>query len=128
MRWDEETARPDVPSKGGEAMKGRRFEIPAERVDFDALRTDEDFRREAGRLLPAVLTQLSEDAAGSAWDKSRETHEGLGGMAGTPSAAEEERFKAGEPGGFRARATDAELRAIEDEVVRQLREHKANRT
>ncbi len=108
-------------------MKGHQIKLPAERVDFDALRTDEDFRREAGRLLPAVLAQLSRAAAGAAWDKSRETREGIGGMAGTPSAAEEERFMGGEPAGFRARATDEELREIEDEVVRLLKEHKANR-
>ena len=108
-------------------MTGRRFTVPTERVDFDALRTEEDYRREAGRLLPAVLAQLSGEAADAAWDKSRKTYEGIGGMSGTPSDADKERFKSGEPAGYRARATDAELRAIEDEVVRQLREHKARR-
>lgn len=88
-------------------MKEYKIKLPAEGVDFDALRTDEDFRREAGRLVPAVLAQLSGEAAGAAWDKSRETREGIGGMAGTPSAAEEERFKAREPAGFREWATEA---------------------
>jgi hypothetical protein len=108
-------------------MKEYQIKLPTEGVDFDSLRTDQDFRREARRLLPAVLAQLSGEAAGAAWDKWRETREGIGGMAGTPSDAERKRFMVGEPAGFRARATEEELREIEDEVVQQLREHKTNR-
>ena len=98
-----------------------KYEIPLDLsdVDLEALDTDEDFRREAARLLPVALEELGQAFGEAAWKrqatatKSRE------------SATSEMRDfvqKAGRT--YRRFAPASDRLALEDLLVRKLREAK----
>ena len=48
-------------------MANRKFEITFGRVDVSNLETEEDFRREARRILPEALVQIGEKSGEIAW-------------------------------------------------------------
>ena len=89
-------------------------------VDFDSLQTDEDFRREAQRILPEVIVQLGEAIGEKAWDQVRKAL----GRSTSASASERGKFirEAGES--YQRDLSAKERKELENNLVRQLREQK----
>src|SRR5262245_37635141 len=83
-------------------------------VDLESLSTDEDFRREAKRLLPNVLVEIGKALAETKWSEFQKA-KGL-------KAPEKRKFiqEAGQE--FQRAADAAQKRDVEDLIIHQLRE------
>ena len=105
-------------------MDVTKIELPDD-LDVAPLRTEGEFRAAARLLLPGVLARLARVMAGDTWQKAQDTSRGIGGMSGTPTAAEEERFMGDAARSYTDRSTDDDLLGVEDEIVRLLKDRKA---
>jgi hypothetical protein len=56
--------------------------VPIDAATVAALKTDDDFRRAAERLLPTFLDQYGRAAGETAWDELQKTFKGLSGGGG----------------------------------------------
>ena len=63
---------------GVETMINRDIKIDLGRVDYDNLKTDEDIRREARRILPQVLAQIGEAMGEETWNLLQKSLKGSG--------------------------------------------------
>jgi hypothetical protein len=98
--------------------------IPLGSVDLDRLKTDDDFRREARRLLPDVLTGIGEKSAEVAWNELQKSFRGIPGFKGNSSSSDKSRFIREAGQNHRRNANDQDRRAVEDSIIEQLREMK----
>jgi hypothetical protein len=93
-------------------------------VDLASLQTDDDFRREAARLLPGALAELGEALGEAAWGRSRAL--GPGRPVPYPGAADEmKEFVAKAGRKYRRFAPARDRQALEDLIVGRLRQAKA---
>jgi hypothetical protein len=101
-----------------------KYEIPLDLsgLDLESLDTDEDFRREAERLLPAALEELGQAFGEAAW--RRQAVAMATAMKGREATGEMREFiqKAGRT--YRRFAPASDRLALEDLLVRKLREAK----
>jgi hypothetical protein len=104
-------------------MGNRTFNLSVGSVDLDALDTEDDFEREARRLLPEVLRQVGEASATTMWEEMQKAVKAPGFKV-SGSASEKQRFirEAGQKYQREASATDRQ--AIEADIVKHLREAK----
>jgi hypothetical protein len=100
------------------------FTIPLGSVDLDALVTDDDFRREAERLLPGALTKIGEKAAEVGWTELQKSLRSIPGFKANSSSGEKAKFirEAGQK--HRQQASAQERREVTDHLIHQLREMK----
>jgi len=67
-------------------MGTRNIRIDLGHVDFDSLETDDDFRREAQRILPKAIVQLGEAVGEKAWTATQKGLKGPGIKLSTSSS------------------------------------------
>ena len=105
-------------------MATHSFTIPLGSVDLDHLDTDDDFRKEAQRLLPGALQQIGEKTGEVAWNELQKSFRGIPGVTVNSSSSEKARFirEAGE--NHRRDASAQDRRELEDYIIHQLREMK----
>jgi len=89
-------------------------------VDVSRLETDEDFRREAKRLLPSALEQVGRAAGEEAWNAIRKAFHGPG-MKRSTSPSEKRKFIQESARNYRQKADAKTKREIEDLIVQKLR-------
>ncbi len=106
-------------------MGGRKVRLDIGSVDFDSLETDEDFRREARRILPVAIVQLGEAVGEEAWEALQKSLR-RSGFKPTTSSSEKRKFIREAGQNYNREISEAEKRELEDEVIRQLREQKAS--
>lgn len=109
-------------------MMDLSFSLPLGSVDLDRLETDDDFHREARRLVPDVLARIGEKTAEVAWTELQKSFRGIPGFKGNSSSSDKSRFirEAGEKHRRTASAHDRQV--VEDHIVHQLREMKKKAT
>ena len=95
-------------------------------VDLDNLRTDEDYQREAQRLVPDALTLIGEKTAEVAWNSLQKSLQGIPGFKGKSSLSDKSRYIREAGQNHRRNATSQERRAVENQIIEQLRERKRN--
>ena len=61
-------------------MSKLTFSIPLGSVDLDRLKTNEDYRREAQRMVPVALTRIGEKTAEVAWNELQKCFQGIPGF------------------------------------------------
>jgi hypothetical protein len=105
-------------------MATHRFKISLRTVDFSKLETDAEFRHEAHRLLPDVLVQVGEATGEVTWNELQKGFRGMPGFQVNSSSSDKRKFIREAGQNFRQQASSQERREIEDEIIRQLREHK----
>ncbi len=103
-------------------MASHSFEIPLGSVDLDRLVTEDDYRREAQRLLPTALKQIGEKAGEVAWKELLKGFRGIPGVKVTSSTSEKSCFvrEAGE--NHRRNASAQDRRELEEYIFQRLRE------
>lgn len=120
------TPRIENPFQGSEPtiMSKQNIRIDLGNVDFGSLHTEQDFRREASRLVPKALVQLGETAGEQAWTELQKGLRGIKGMKVNNSSSDKRKFirEAGE--NYRKDASVADKRELEDHIVEQLKERK----
>ena len=105
-------------------MSTLTFSIPLGSVDLDKLLTDDDYRREAQRLLPDALTRIGEKTAEVAWNELQKGFRGIPGFKANSSSSDKSRFIREGGENHRRNASAQDRRAIEDHIIQQLREMK----
>jgi hypothetical protein len=100
------------------------FSIPLGSVDLAKLATDEDFRREAQRLLPDALIRIGEKTAEVAWTELQKSFRGIPGFKGNSSSSDKSRFIREGGQNHRRNASAQDRRAIEDHIIQQLKDMK----
>jgi len=102
-------------------MSKIQFDVNLGHVDVSKLETDEDFRREAHRLLPKALVQTGEKAAEYAWEQLQKSLKRIPGMSGNSSSSDKRKFirEAGE--NHRRQTSSSEQRKIENILIEKLK-------
>jgi len=106
---------------GAETMIKRDIKIDHGMVDYDTLKTDEDIRREARRILPQVLAQIGEAMGEETWNLLQKSLKGSG-LNTSASSVDKKKFirEAGQEHKYKASAIDKNR--LEKDIIRQLRE------
>jgi hypothetical protein len=97
------------------------YELNIGQVDVSQLETDDDFRREAQRLLPQALTQIGEKVGEGLWDEMQKALEPLGGTSSPADKAEFIRDAANE-----YRSDPANQLEVEQVILGKLRQMKSD--
>lgn len=105
-------------------MSTRTFSIPLGSVDLGKLETDEDYRREAQRLLPDALTRIGEKTAEVAWNELQKSFRGIPGFKVNSSSSDKSRFIREGGQNHRRNASSQHRRDVENHIIEQLREMK----
>ncbi|WP_414618739.1 hypothetical protein [Calothrix sp. CCY 0018] len=99
------------------------IEVDFKTVDFASLDTDEDFRKEAQRLLPQTLVQVGEAMAEKTWDELQKEMQKSGMKAGASQSAKR-KFVQETKRTYQRNASSREKRELEDYIVEQLHQYK----
>ena len=94
------------------------IEIDFEHVNFSELETEEDFRAEAKKLLPAALLQFGEAVALQTWEEMQQK------LSGKGSQNEKRRFIQETGRTYQRKASNRERQQLEDYIVEQLQQYK----
>ncbi len=90
-------------------------------IDVSRLETDEDFRREAKRLLPSALEQVGTVAGEEAWNAMRKAFRGST-IKMSDSASEKRKFIQESAREYRQTADAKTKREIEAVIIEKLRQ------
>lgn len=93
-------------------------------VDLGKLETDEDYRREAQRLLPDALTHIGEETAEFAWNELQKGFRGIPGFKADSSTSDKSRFIREGGQKYCRNASSQHRRDVENRIIGQLREMK----
>lgn len=100
------------------------FSIPLGSVNLDGLNTDEDFRREAERLLPDALTNIGEKTAEFTLSELQKRFRGIAGFKVNTSVGDKSRFIREGGRNHRLNASTQHRLAVTNNIIQQLREMK----
>lgn len=97
------------------------IKIDLGRVDYDTLKTDEDIRREARRILPLVLAQIGEAMGEETWNLLQKSLQ-ESGFNTSSSSVDRKKFirEAGQEHQYKASGIDKNR--LEKDIIHQLRE------
>jgi hypothetical protein len=105
-------------------MSTHTYKISLGHVDVSRLETDDDFRREAQRLLPNALVQVGETTGEVAWDELQKGFRGVSGFKANSSSNDKGKFIREAGQNYRRQAPTKDRRELEDYIVARLRELK----
>lgn len=93
-------------------------------VDVSRLENEDDFRREARRLLPNVLVQVGEASGEVAWRELQKSFRRVPGFKANSSSSEKRKFIREAGQNYRKQVSAKDRRELEDHIVERLRELK----
>ncbi|MGB3649842.1 MAG: hypothetical protein WBA41_01335 [Rivularia sp. (in: cyanobacteria)] len=99
------------------------IEIDLKTVDLSSLDTDEDFRKEAQRLLPQALVQVGEAMAEKTWEELQKDMQKSGMKAGASQSAKR-KFVQETKRTYQRNASSRDKRELEDYIVEKLHQYK----
>ncbi len=99
------------------------IKIDFKSVDFASLDTDEDFRKEAQRLLPQTLVLVGEAMAETTWEELQKEMQKSGMKSGASQSAKR-KFVQETKRTYQRNASSREKRELEDYIVEQLHQYK----
>jgi hypothetical protein len=103
-------------------MQKHHIRIEFRHVELSYLETEDDFRREAKRLLPEALVQLGEAIGEETWSTLQKGLRGSKFKVNT-SSSEKQKFVKEAGKNYRTKASAKERKELEDYIVQQLRKH-----
>jgi len=105
-------------------MSTHTHKISLGNVDVSKLETEDDFRREAQRLLPNALVQVGEPTGEIAWNELQKSFRGVPGFNANTSSSDKRKFIREAGQNHRRQATAKDRRELKDSIVATLRELK----
>ena len=105
-------------------MSNHTVDIRLGHVDLSRLETDDDFRREAQRLLPDVLVQAGEAGGEVAWNGLLRSLKPVRGLKVASSSSGRREFIRKAGGEYSRNAGAATRREIEDRIIHILKARK----
>lgn len=99
------------------------IEIDLKSVDVASLDADEDFRKEAQRLLPQALVQVGEAMAEKTWEELQKEMQKSGMKSGGSQNAKR-KFIQETKRTYQRNASSRDKRELEDYIVEKLRQYK----
>lgn len=108
-------------------MSTHTYKISLGNVDVSRLDTDDDFRREAQRLLPNALVEVGEATGEIAWNELQKGFRGVPGFKANSSSSDKSKFIREAGQNYRRQASGKDRRELEDYIVVRLRELKQSK-
>jgi hypothetical protein len=108
-------------------MSTHTHKISLGNVDVSKLETEDDFRREAQRLLPNALVQVGEATGEVAWNELQKGFRGVPGFKANTSSSDKRKFIREAGQNYRRRVSAKDRRELEDYIVAKLRELKQSK-
>ena len=108
-------------------MSTHTHKISLGHVDASRLETEDDFRREAKRLLPNALVQVGEATGEVAWDELQKGLRGVPGFKANSSSGDKSKFIREAGQNYRRQVSAKDRRELEDYIVARLRELKQSK-
>lgn len=108
--------------KNTESMQKNLIKIDFGQVDLSSLETEDDFRKEAKRLLPEALVQVGEAMGEETWNALQQGQKGSG-LKVSASSSEKRKFVKDAGRNYQRGATARDRKEIEDYIVQQLRSY-----
>jgi hypothetical protein len=90
-------------------------------VDLSSLQTEDDYRKEAQRLLPKCLTEMGEAIGERSWDEMQKSLKQVPGVKVNTSSSEKRKFVKEAGQNFAQEASDQQKREIVGRIIQQLR-------
>lgn len=101
-------------------MVSRKFRINLGNINHSTLKTDDDIRREAQRILPNVILQIGEAVGEEAWNALQKAFKGSMFKA-SPSSAEKQKFIRESALEYKRKISSKEKTDMENEIILELR-------
>ena len=90
-------------------------------VNFDLLKTDNDFRREAQRILPNAIVKMGESFGEKAWDTLQKSFKGSAIKMNT-SSSDKQKFIRESGENYKRTISSKEKKDLEEYIIRLLHE------
>jgi hypothetical protein len=107
------------------AMVNRQFKINLGNINNSTLKTDDDIRREAQRILPNVILQIGEVVGEEAWNALQTAFKGSI-FKTSPSSAEKQKFIRESAQDYKRKISFKEKTDLENEIISELRKALGN--
>lgn len=101
-------------------MVNRKFKINLGNINYSTLKTDDDIRREARRVLPNVILQIGEIVGEEAWNELQKALKGSM-FKPSPSSAEKQKFIRESAQEYKRKISSKEKTDLENEIILELR-------
>jgi len=102
-------------------MVNRKFKINLGNINYSTLKTDDDIRREAQRILPNAILQIGEAVGEEAWDALQKAFKGIMPKASS-SSAEKQKFIRESAREYKRKISPKEKSDLENEIILELRQ------
>jgi hypothetical protein len=102
-------------------MVNRKFKINLGNINYSTLKTDDDIRREAQRILPNVILQIGEVVGEEAWNALQKAFKGSM-FKPSPSSAEKQKFIRESAQEYKRKISSKEKTDLENEIILELRQ------
>jgi hypothetical protein len=102
-------------------MVNRKFKINLGNINYSTLKTDDDVRREAQRILPNVILQIGEVVGEEAWNALQKAFKGSM-FKPNPSSAEKQKFIRESAQEYKRKFSSKEKNDLENEIILKLRQ------
>jgi hypothetical protein len=106
-------------------MVNRKFKINLGNINYFVLKTDDDIRREAQRILPHVILQIGEVVGEEAWNTLQKSFKGSMFKA-IPSSAEKQKFIRESAQEYKRKISPKEKSDLENEIILELQKASKN--
>jgi hypothetical protein len=101
-------------------MVNRKFKINLGNINHSTLKTDDDIRREAQRILPNVILQIGEVVGEEAWNVIQTAFKGSM-FKPSSSPAERQKFIRESAQEYKRKISSKEKTDLENEIISELR-------
>ena len=102
-------------------MVNHKFQIKLGSINYSTLRTDDDIRREAQRILPDAILQVGEAVGEEAWYALQKALKGSMFKASS-SSAEKQKFIRESAQEYKRKISPKEKTDLENEIILELRQ------
>lgn len=106
-------------------MVNRKFKINLGDINHSTLKTDDDIRREAQRILPNVILQIGEVVGEEAWNVLQKALKGSM-FKSSSSSAEKQKFIRESAQDYKRKISPKEKMDLENEIIAELRKSLGN--
>ena len=101
-------------------MVNRKFKISLGNINHSTLKTDDDIRREAQRILPNVILQIGEVVGEEAWNALQKAFKGSM-FKPSSSSAEKQKFIRESAQEYKRKISSKEKTNLEKDIISELR-------
>ena len=114
-----------IKTTGFKAMVSCKFKINLGSINHSSLKTDDDIRREAQRILPNVILQIGEVNGEEAWNTLLKVFKGSM-FKSSPTSAEKQKFIRESAQEYKRKISFKEKSDLQNEIISELRKSLGN--